>query len=424
VAIELRRGLSPVREALANGAVLLVQQTAMAPAVTIECAFDAGSLFDPAALPGVSQLVGRVLDRGTVRRSANAISDALDDRGVALRVTTTRHRLSISCTCLTDDFPDVLAILLDVARWPIFPESELEQPRAETVTALRQDDDNPAVRALDAVAALIYGPDHPYARKAKGTFAAVERIRRDDLLAFHAAWVRPSCLTLAIVGDVEPAMAIALAAAELEDWTAAPAEHVPVTPPAPIATRRVVRIAMPGKPQSDIAYGFNTIRRLDPRYYAYWMMNNVLGQFGLGGRLADNIRERQGMAYYAYSTFDASVGEGPLIVRAGVDPAHVERTIEAIDREVQTLAAEGPTAAEVSETREYLVGSIPRLLENNPGIAAFLLTTEQYGLGLDYDRRLPALLRAVTADEIHAAADALDPAAAAIAVAGPVDDAR
>ena len=104
--------------------------------------------------PGVSQLVGRVLDRGTVRRSANAISDALDDRGVALRVTTTRHRLSISCTCLTEDFPDVLAILLDVARRPTFPESEIEQPRAETVTALRQDDDNPAVRALDAVAAL------------------------------------------------------------------------------------------------------------------------------------------------------------------------------------------------------------------------------------------------------------------------------
>ena len=424
MAIELRRGLSPTREALANGAVLLVQQTSMAPAVTIECAFDAGSLCDPAGLPGVSQLVGRVIDRGTVRRSANAISDALDDRGVALRVTTTRHRLSISCTCLTEDFPDVLAILLDVARRPTFPESEIEQPRAETVTALRQDDDNPAVGALDAVAALIYGADHPYARKAKGTFASIERIRRQDLLDFHAAWVRPSCLTLAIVGDVEPAMALTLAAAELEDWTAPPAEHVPVTPPASIATRRIARIAMPGKPQSDIVYGFNTIRRLDPRYYAYWMMNNVLGQFGLGGRLADNIRERQGMAYYAYSTFDASVGEGPLLVRAGVDPANVERTIEAIDREVRTLAAEGPTAAEVSETREYLVGSIPRLLENNPGIAAFLLTTEQYGLGPDYDRRLPGLIRAVTADDIHAAAGSLDPAAASIAVAGPVDDER
>jgi zinc protease len=421
VAIEQRRGLSPVREALGNGAVILVQQTSMAPAVTIDCSFDAGSLCDTPDLTGVSHLVSRVLDRGSARRSAGAIAEALDDRGVALRVATTRHRLSVSCTCLSEDFPDVLAILLDVARRPTFPAGEIEQPRAETVTALRQDDDNPSVRALDGAAALIYGAEHPYARKAKGTFASLERIRRDDLLAFHGAWVRPSSLTLAIVGDVDPAVAVSLSAVELADWTAPPAEHVPVTPPASIPPRAVTWIPMPGKPQSDIVYGFNTIRRLDPRYYAYWMMNNILGQFGLGGRLADNIRERQGMAYYAYSTFDASVGEGPLLVRAGVDPGNVERTIEAIDNEVARLAAEGPTATEVSETREYLVGSIPRLLETNPGIAAFLLTAEQYGLGLDYDRRLPGLLHAVTAKEIHAAAESLEPAAASIAVAGPAD---
>ena len=102
---------------------------------------------------------------------------------------------------------------------------------------------------------------------------------------------------------------------------------------------------MPGKPQTDIAYGFTTIRRLDPRYYAYWMMNNVLGQFGLGGRLADNIRERQGMAYYAFSAFDPNVGEGPLLVRAGVDPANVDRALAAIDHEVAALADDGTDAA-------------------------------------------------------------------------------
>ena len=63
-------------------------------------------------------------------------------------------------------------------------------------------------------------------------------------------------------------------------------------------------------------------------------MNNILGQFGLGGRLAENIRERQGMAYYAFSSFDPSLGPGPLVIRAGVDPANVERAIAAIDAEV------------------------------------------------------------------------------------------
>jgi hypothetical protein len=76
--------------------------------------------------------------------------------------------------------------------------------------------------------------------------------------------------------------------------------------------RRESTIVMPGKSQSDIAYGFVTISRLDPRFYAYWLMNNILGQFGLGGRLADNIRERQGMAYYAFSSFDPTFGESAL----------------------------------------------------------------------------------------------------------------
>jgi zinc protease len=422
VTTELRRGLTPVRTALSNGAVLLVQRTSIAPAVTIDCAFDAGSLFDPPALPGVGHLVGRVLDRGSLRRPASVIAEELDERGVALRVTTTRHRLAVSCTCLAEDYADVLAILLDVARRPVFPESEIEHSRAETITALRQDEDSPAVRAVDAVAELIYGPSHPYGRKAKGTAAAVERIQRPDLLAFHDHWVRPSSLSLAIVGDVDPEAAVDLTAAELDDWSAQPAEHLPVPPPALPAGRRIGRVVMPGKSQADIAYGFNTIRRLDPRYYAYWMLNNVLGQFGLGGRLADNIRERQGMAYYVYSTFDASVGEGPLLVRAGVDPVNVERTIEAIDQEVRALGADGPTPAEISETCEYLVGSIPRLLETNHSIAGFLQTAERYGLGLDYDRRLPGLLRAVTMDELRAAAaEVLNPDVASVAVAGPAE---
>lgn len=420
MAIELTRGLSPVRSTLANGAVVLVQQTSMAPAVTIDCAFDAGSIYDPADLPGVAHLAGRVLDRGSLSRTADQLAEELDERGVALRVTTTRHRLAVSCTCLAEDFDAVLAILLDLARSPAFPEDGIDLRRAETLTALRQDHDNPAVVAVDAVAELLYGADHAYGRKAEGTARTVERISRTDLLAFHAQRVRPSSLSLAIVGDVDPGLAVALAAAELEGWSALPSEHLPVAPPPVAVARRFRHVTMAGKAQADVAYAFNTIRRLDPRYYAYWMMNNVLGQFGLGGRLADNIRERQGMAYYAYSTFDPSIGEGPLVVRAGVDPANVPAVLDAIDLEVRALGAGGPTASELDETREYLVGSIPRLLETNQSIAEFLQMTEQFGLGLDHDRQLPALIRAVTLDDVRAAAEeALNPDLATIAIAGP-----
>jgi zinc protease len=257
----------------------------------------------------------------------------------------------------------------------------------------------------------------------KGTGASIERIGRDDLVAFHRARVRPAALSLVVVGDVRLDRLLDRSRAELADWSAAAPDPVGVPASGGVRQRTVRTIPMPGKSQTDIAYGFTAIRRTDPRYYAYWMMNNILGQFGLGGRLADNIRERQGMAYYAYSTLDPAVGEAPLLIRAGVDPRNVRRALEAIDHEVARLGSEGPTAQEVEETREYLVGSIPRLLETNQSIASFLQMVEEFGLGLDYDQRLPGLLRAVTPEQIRAAAsEVLDPARAAIAMAGPPDE--
>ena len=416
----LGRGLAPLRHTLDNGAVVIVQETAATPAVAINATFLAGSLYEPEHLAGLAYLTGRVIDRGTERRSADVIAEELDERGVSLRIGSTRHTMTLSCTCLSEDFADVLAIVMDVARRPTFPEEELVKRRAEALTAIRQDDDNPAVRAVEKLFEMLYGASHPYGRKAKGTAASLERMNRDALAGFHGRYVRPGALSLAIVGEVEADEALDAASVALDGWRSTDAP-LAVVPPAPAASaRRVSSIAMPGKAQADIAYGFTTINRVDPRYYAYWMMNNILGQFGLGGRLADNIRERQGMAYYAYSSFDATVGPSPLLIRAGVDPNNVERAVAAIDAEVEQLGAAGPTETEVAETRQFLVGSIPRMLETNYSIAAFLQTCELFGLGLDYDQRLPSLLQAVTIDEIRAAAaDVLRSDRAAVSIAGP-----
>ena len=135
------------------------------------------------------------------------------------------------------------------------------------------------------------------------------------------------------------------------------------------------------------------MRRADPDYYAGWVMNNALGQYALGGRLGDSIRERQGMAYYVYSTLDASLAEGPLMIRAACRPTNVERTIASIDRELDAGARRRASRAkELDESKRYLIGSIPRQLETNAGIAGFLLSAEFHGLGPDYDARLPGLL--------------------------------
>jgi zinc protease len=413
-------GLDPYRRVLPNGAVVIVQETAFSPAVTMNFGFRAGSLDEPDDRPGLAWFLGRVIDRGTASRSADAIAEVLDDRGVALRVTTNRHVVTLSCTCLAEDFPDVLDVLGDVSRNAAFPPEEIEKRRAEAITGIRQDQDNTGIRAAEALQQLLYGERHPYGRPAKGSIASVERLTRDHLVAHHERHFAPETMTVIIVGDVRAEEAADAVQAAFDGWnkphiTPREVPHVVRT-----TARQRVTIEMAEKSQSDIAYGFTSISRLDPTYYSHWVMNNILGQFGLGGRLAENIREKQGMAYYAYSAFDPSLGPGPLVIRAGVDPANVERTIAAIDAEVGALGRDGATERELAETRQFLVGSIPRMLETNQSIATFLQTAEFFSLGLDYDRRLPSLLRAVTLEQVRAAAaSVLDPDRASVAVAGP-----
>ena len=391
--------------------------------MSVSLAVAAGGVHEPPERPGLAYFLSRVLDRGTASRTAEEIADELDSRGVALQTRVTRHLLTLAFDCLSDDVDAMLALAADIVRAPVFPDDQIELRRAEILTQLRQDADSPAVCAVEGRMELLYGADHRYGRPPKGTPAAVEAVDRAALLRFHAERFAPAAVVLAIVGDIAPERAAASAAACFGDWTAPSPSDPPLPPVRPLEARRTRLLPMPAKAQADIAYGFVTIARTDPRYHAFAVVNNILGQYGLGGRIGDRVRERHGLAYYAYSVFDPHVLPGPLMIRAGVDGAAVDRTLAIIDEEVARMAAEGPTDAELEDARRFLVGSIPRMLETNAGIAQFLQMIEQFGLGLDYDVRLPALIGAVTREAAHEAARLLSPDRAAVVVAGPYDGA-
>jgi zinc protease len=410
----------PVRTTLGNGASVLVKQATMTPAAAISLSLRAGSIADPAGMPGTTWLLSRVIDRGTATRSAADIAEELDSRGITLTVNVTRHLLTLLCTCLADDFEPVLALLGDIVMSPSLPEEEIAVRKGEVITAIRQDEDNPAIRATETLMATLYPDGHPYGRRTKGSIEVVERLTRDDLRRLHGERFAPSELTVVIVGDVEPGRATDVASRVFGGWTKPAPPPIGVSAVAPASRRQRLVIPMMNKSQADIAYGFVTIARRDPAYYAFWLMNVAFGQYAIGGRLGDSIRERQGMAYYVSSHIDANIAPGPLAIRAGVSPADVDRAVASIDEEVARLVRDGLTPQELDESRRYLIGSIPRSLETNGAIANFLQTEEFFGLGLDYDARLPDLLKAVTLDDVSAAARrTLDPERATVVIAGP-----
>jgi len=415
--------LNPIRTTLPNGVTLLAKHTTTTPAVAISLALRAGSIVDPPDCAGMTWLLSRVLDRGTASRSAADIAEELDSRGITLTILVTRHLFTLICTCLSDDFEPVLTLLADIVMSPSLPEEELATRKGEVITSIRQDEDNPGIRATESLMALLYPDGHPYGRRTKGSIDTVERMTREQLLNLHRERFAPAALTAVIVGDVEPARAQQVVSRAFGSWTKSAAAPPPVPVVAPASTRRRMVIPMMNKAQADLAYGFVAIARNDPAYYAFWLMNVAFGQYAIGGRLGDSIRERQGMAYYVSSALDANAAPGPLTIRAGVSPANVDRAVASIDDEIVRLVHDGLTAKELDESRRYLIGSIPRALETNGAIANFLQVEEFFGLGLDYDARLPDLLQAVTMDDVNAAARrTLDPDRATVVIAGPYDD--
>ncbi|HEX4346475.1 MAG TPA: pitrilysin family protein [Vicinamibacterales bacterium] len=416
----LPAGLSPIRTTLENGLVTVVKETRKTPIVAINLAVRSGAVCDPPDAPGTMELLARVLDRGTATRSAADIAEVFDSRGVSLSISVTRHLVQLVCTCLVEDFDEIFAVIGDVVMHPSFPESELTTRKGQAVTAIRQDEDNPFVCASEGLMEALYGAAHPYGRRIKGSVQSVDACHRDSVAALHRDRFAPAVTTAVIVGDVQATQVQALVADVFGAWHAPEPPDIPL-PPVTRATKRSQAVhRMMAKSQADIAYGFTSIARADPRYNAYWLMNHVMGQYAIGGRLGDSIRERQGMAYYAGSAFEANIGPGPLFVRAGVNPANVDRAIASIDEELNRARKEGLAQTELDDSRNFLIGSMPRSLETNHGIAQFLQTSAMFGLGLDFDVRLPGQLRAVTLADANAALlDAFDPSRATIIIAGP-----
>jgi len=148
--------------------------------------------------------------------------------------------------------------------------------------------------------------------------------------------------------------------------------------------------------------------------------NNILGQFGMMGRIGDVVREKSGLAYYAYSSLSAGLGPGSWEVNAGVNPQSVKKAWDLIVDELKRFVQEGVTADELADTKANFVGRLPISLESNGGVASALLNIERHDLGLDYYQRYEGLVNEVDREAVlNTARKFIDPDKLAIAVAGP-----
>ncbi len=408
------------RQVLPNGITVLARANFQSPSVALQGSLHIGSLHDPADKLGLADFTASMLTRGTASRTHFEIYDCLETVGASLGVSAGTHTGGFSGRALAEDLELLLELAAETLREPLFPPDELERLRAQILTGLALRSENPEAMAGLRFDELVY-PGHPYSRPEEGWPETVSAIHRQDLIAFHQTYYGPHNMNIVVVGGLAPEDMIARVSAAFSDWEN-PRQPPPRALPdvEPIDDLRRSHLYIPGKSQTALVMGAAGPARKTPGFLAAVLGNHVLGQFGMYGRLGESLREKSGLAYYAYSALSGGIGPGPWAIAAGLDPADLERAIQLIRAEIRRFVEQGVSSQELADSQANLIGGLPLSLESNAGVATALANLLRYDLDLDYYRTYAARIRAVTVEEVlEIARQYLHPDRLAIATAGP-----
>lgn len=408
------------RVVLPNGITVISRANFNSPSVVVSGYLFVGGLLDPNEKLGLADFVSSGLMRGTQRRDFQKLYDELESVGASFGYNSGTHYTSFGGRSLVEDLPLLLDVMADTLQNPTFPNDQVEKLRAQMLTGL-------AIRAQDTsdMASLVFDEllyeGHPYSRADEGWPETVQAITLGDLVEFHREYYGPRGVVISIVGAVEPEKAAGEVERILGGWQNEIQKDAPELPEFVPPTKTVKRHhAIAGKSQSDVVMGTYGPKRNAPDYMPASLGNNILGQFGLMGRIGDVVREQSGLAYYAYSSLSAGIGPGAWYVSAGVNPSNVEKATELITQELKRYVNEGITTDELSDSQANFVGRLPLSLESNGGVAGALLNIERFGLGMDYYRQYPDLVKAVTVEDVRETAQKyIDPDRLVISTAGP-----
>jgi len=392
------------RIVLPSGDVLLVQPDATVPMLGLRVAALGGLRSETRRLSGSSHLLGKMLTRGTARRSGDEIAQRIESLAAGLSGQSGRNSLGLQAVTLSASQSEVLDLFFDALFHCALPETELEQERHVQLEDIRHQADAPARQVMRALAAALYG-EHPYGLDPLGTTESLEGIAREDLLTMLRGQLAPGRLCYAASGDVDPeALADAIAAQTPTDRTP---QTVPERLPTPVlAGVTQVRLAA-DKQQAHLALGFRGTTLHKPERYALDVLSTLLS--GQSGRLFLELRDRQSLAYTVSAMHVEGIDEGYFAVYMGTSPDKLDQALSGLHGELDKIVQAPVPQVQLDRTKRYLAGGHAIGLQRRSARASTLCLDELYGLGRQaYRGHLEALLAVSAEDVLRAARATLD----------------
>ena len=406
---------------LDNGLKVIVVEKHNLPVVEGRLIIDAGAQREPGAKNGLASLTGRLLSEGTSEVSGAEIARQMDALGAQYSTGAGYSTSFADVVALSNVFPQAMQLAAKTVIAPSFPAAEFTRVKNQALAAYQLSHSRTSGLANDAFIRAAFDTTAPFSRPPNGTTASINGLTRDDVLNWHHTMYAPSASTLLLVGDITPAEARTVAQQAFGAWQATRAVTGPVANPIRTSSgTRVVLVDRPGSVQSTIIVGQPGFQATDPDYIPMVALNQVFGG-AVSSRINNNLREKHGYTYSAFSFLDLRPGAGAFQMSSEVRTNATDSALVEALAEYRRLVNEPVPSQELQSLVNNLVSGFPNAVQSVQGLSARLQSLIIWGLPMDFYTTYRERLAAVTPEDLHRVASSkLTPDNVVVVVAGDV----
>ena len=400
---------------LPNGLRIVTEHMPGLKSASVGVWVTAGGRHERVEQNGIAHFLEHMAFKGTKRRSAIEIAEAIEDVGGYINAYTSREMTAFYARVLENDVPLALDVISDIVLNPVFDPSEIEVERHVILQEIGQAHDTPDDIIFDWLQEAAY-PNQPLGRTILGPSERVSSFTRDDLATFVAARYAPGQMILAAAGAVDHDAIVR--AAERIFGHLTPREAGSAEPARFLGSERREAKTLE---QVHFAMGFEGPGYRDPTVYTGQIFATAFGG-GMSSRLFQEIREKRGLCYTIFAQAGAYADSGLMTIYAGTSREEIgalgELTIDELKR-----AADDMTPAEVARARAQMKAGLLMGLESASSRAERIARLVSiWGRVPDLEETIERI-DAVTTGDVRAFATKLATGGAALALYGPLDDA-
>ncbi len=389
---------------LKNGMTVFLMEDHELPLVSGNLMVRTGSRNEASDRTGLAAVTGSVLrSGGTVKTPANPLNELLEQKAASIESGISVNAGTVSFSSLTEDLPQVFDLFTEVIQNPALPQDKIDLTKFQIRGGIARRNDQANAILGREFRKLIYGPTSPYARTVE--YATIDRITQSDIQNFYQSQFQPENFLLGIIGDINPAEMRKTIEAKFGSFTPKTNSKQP-TQTAAIQQAQTSGIFFASKPeltQSSIQIGHLGGKVSDRDYPALSVMNDILN--GFGGRLFNEVRSRQGLAYSVYAAWSPQFDyPGTFVAGGDTKSESTVPFIRSVVKEIDRIRTEPVTAEELQRAKDSVINSFVFNFDDPAKVLSRVMRYEYFGYPKDYLFQYQKAVVATTVQDVQQAA--------------------